>query len=112
MRAFGRFFLRVVFERKIVFGRDLAAKNRAGPVVVHAFEAIFGAMANSLPDLILGRNEVGETFTNEGEAGEGGNIGNGSAVEDFDKELGRNRCDGARQGGLVGWRGGGRDSER
>lgn len=79
---------------------------------MHAFEAIFGAMANSLPDLILGRNEVGETFTNEGEAGEGGNVGNGSAFEDFNKELGRNRCDGARRGGLVGWQGGRRDSER
>lgn len=73
MGACGRVILRVVF------GWEWVAENRAGPGVVHAFEAMFGTQANPLPDLIFGRDEVGEAFADEREAGEGGDVGDGGA---------------------------------
>ncbi len=51
---------------------------------MHRCVAIFGAEADALPDAIFGCDKVGEVFADEGEAGKGGDVGDGEAVEDVD----------------------------
>jgi len=51
---------------------------------VHRCEAIFGAEADARPDAVFGYDEVREVFADEGEAGKGGDVDDGEAVEDVD----------------------------
>lgn len=73
-------------ERGIVAegGGKRGAGDGAGKGVVHRCEAIFGAEADALPDAIFGRDQVGEVFADKGEAGKGGDVGDGEAVKDMD----------------------------
>lgn len=51
---------------------------------MHRCEAMFGAEADALPDAIFGCDQVGEVFADEGEAGKGGDVGDGEAVKHVD----------------------------
>lgn len=54
-----------------------------GPSVVHCCKTIFVAKADAFPDSVFGRDKVGETFTDNGESGERGNIGDGGLEKDL-----------------------------
>ncbi len=74
------------------------AVDVASPVVVHGAEADFVAAADTLPDAVFGRDEVGEALADLREADEGRDVSDGGVFEDLDEDFGG-------EGGDRTWRG-------
>lgn len=54
---------------------------------MHTTEPVFEAETDLFPDLVFRCDEVGETLTDEGEAGKRGNIGNCSIFQNINENL-------------------------
>ena len=58
---------------------------------MHSAETKLRTYANTLPYSILGRDQVGEAFADQGEASKRSDVYNGDLEENIDKDLRRNR---------------------